>query len=86
MSLHTNHACITRKCVSIGIHCWQAVLKTLAGICDCDIVAIEVLRITSYEMQVRDCQFQMRMVWSSDALITHGYSYICTTVKIKTRK
>ena len=43
MSLHTNHACITRKCVSIGIHYWQPVLKTLAGyyvFCDCDIILL----------------------------------------------
>ena len=38
---------------------------------------IHVLHCTvySYQMQVRDCQFQTRMVWSSEALITQGYSY-----------
>ena len=41
------------------------------------------LKLT-YLMHVRDCQFQIRMVWSSDALITQGYScrredvYTCT--------
>lgn len=29
----------------------------------------------SYQTQVLDCQFQMRMVWSSEALRIHGYSY-----------
>ena len=28
-------------------------------------------------MQLRDCQFQMRMVWSSEQLMIHGYS--CAT-------
>lgn len=30
----------------------------------------------SYQTQVLDCQFQMRMVWSSEALRIHGYSYV----------
>lgn len=28
-----------------------------------------------YQTQVLDCQFQMRIVWSSEALRIHGYSY-----------
>lgn len=28
----------------------------------------------THQTQVRDCQFQMRMVWSSDALKIQGYS------------
>lgn len=31
--------------------------------------------VTTYQTQVLDCQFQMRMVWSSEALRIHGYSY-----------
>lgn len=31
--------------------------------------------IATYQTQVLDCQFQMRIVWSSDALRIQGYSY-----------
>lgn len=31
--------------------------------------------MTSYQTQVLDCQFQMRIVWSSEALRIHGYSW-----------
>lgn len=31
--------------------------------------------IVTYQTQVLDCQFQMRIVWSSEALRIQGYSY-----------
>lgn len=36
---------------------------------------IQQLYSVSYQTQVLDCQFQIRMVWSSEALRIHGYSY-----------
>ena len=36
----------------------------------------------STEMQVRDCQFQMRMVWSSLALTIQGCSWWNCTVRM----